>query len=70
MGFLDKFKGHAEGLKNKATDLASEHGDKIDSGIDKVAKKASDATGGKFDDKIDMASEKAKEGIDKLDNTN
>src|SRR5665811_2617589 len=34
MGFLDKFKGHKDELKDKATELAAEHSDKIDAGID------------------------------------
>jgi len=66
MGFLDKFKGHKDELKDKATELAAEHSDKIDAGIDKAADLANKATKGKFDEKIDAAADKAKDGVDKL----
>lgn len=66
MGLLDKFKGHADELKDKATELAGEHGDKIDAGLDKAAGLANKATGGKFEDKIDAAADKAKDAADKL----
>ncbi|MGB6056688.1 MAG: antitoxin [Microthrixaceae bacterium] len=66
MGFLDKFKGRAEEVKNKASDLAAEHGDKIDQGIDKAADLASKATKGKYDDKIEGAAGKAKDVVEDL----
>jgi hypothetical protein len=56
MGFLDKF-------KDKAEDLAEEHGDKITEGIDKVADIADDKTGGKYSDQIDTGAEKAKDFV-------
>ncbi len=67
MGFIDKFKKQAPGLKDKAAELAREHGDKIDSGIDKAADLADKATKGKYSDKIDGASDKAKDAVDGLD---
>lgn len=66
MGFLDRFKGKGEELKDEAADLAASQGDKIDAGIDKAADLASKATKGKFDDKIDAAADKAKDAVDKL----
>lgn len=66
MGFLDKFKSHADELKVKAVDLAGQHGDKIDAGLDKAADLAKKATKGKFEDQIDSAAVKAKEAADKL----
>jgi hypothetical protein len=66
MGILDKFKKHSEGLKDKATDLAATHGDKIGTGIDKAADLASKATQGKHDDKIGTAADKAKDAASKL----
>ena len=59
MGFLDKLRGKG-GLKDKAVDLAKEHDDKIDQGIDKASELADKATKGKYTDKIDSAAEKVK----------
>lgn len=47
MGMFDKF-------KEKAEDLAEEHGDKIEDAIDKAAGIADDKTGSKYSDKIEM----------------
>lgn len=69
MGFLDKIKGRSgdlEKIKARATQLAQEHGDKIDQGIDKAAGLADKATKGKYSDKIDQAAVKAKESAEKL----
>lgn len=66
MGFLDKFKGQADELKDKATELAKNNSDKIDAGLDKAADLANKATKGKYEDKIDSAAEKAKDAADKL----
>lgn len=67
MGLFDKFGSKANKLKDKAGDLAAEHGDKIDAGIDKAADLANKATGGKFDEQIDSVADKAKDAADKLD---
>ena len=66
MGFLDKFKKQSGDLKHKATHLASTQNDRIDAGIDKAADLASKATHGKYDDQIDGAAHKAKDGVDDL----
>lgn len=60
MGFLDEIKDKGEGLKDKAADLASGHGEQIGDGIDKAAEVADKVTGGKFTEQIDSAAEKAK----------
>lgn len=70
MGFLDKLKGKSgdlDKIKTKATELAKEHGDKIDQGIDKAADLADKATKGKYSDKIDQAADKAHDAADKLE---
>ena len=67
MGFIDKFKQQAPGLKDKATDLAREHGEKIDSGIDKAADLADKATKGKYAEQIDGPANKAKDAVDDLE---
>nr|NIS41212.1 antitoxin [Desulfuromonadales bacterium] len=54
-------------FKKKAADLAEEHGDKIDEGIDKAADFVDDKTGGKYTDKIEGGTEKAKDFIDGLE---
>ncbi|MGH3446483.1 MAG: antitoxin [Nocardioidaceae bacterium] len=56
MGFLDKF-------KSKATETASEHGDKVKEGLDKGSDALKEKTGGKYDDKIDTGQEKAEEAL-------
>lgn len=66
MGFLDKFKDNADELKSKAAELAGEHNDKIDAGLDKASGLLNKATGGKFEGQIGSATEKAKEAADKL----
>jgi hypothetical protein len=45
---------------DKAKDLAREHGDKIDQGIDKVADLVDERTDGKHRDKIDKIVDEAK----------
>ena len=60
VGLFDKF-------KKKAAEVAEDHGDKIESGIDKAADLADDKTGGKFSDKIDSGAEAAKDFVEKLD---
>ncbi len=47
-------------LTDTAKDAADEHGDKIESGIDKVADLIDDKTGGKHSEKIDDVADKAK----------
>ncbi|MGI9084113.1 MAG: antitoxin [Aeromicrobium sp.] len=68
MGFLDKLKGKS-GLKDKAIDLAKQHDDKLDQGIDKASDLADKATKGKYTDKIDNAAEKAKDAYEKPQDT-
>lgn len=66
MGLLDKFRGRTDALKDKAGDIAHDHGDKIGEGLDKAGGAVNKATRGRFEDKIDKATGKAKEGVDKL----
>ncbi len=63
MSFLDKFKA-------KAKDAVDQHGDKISSGLDKAAKVVDDKTKGKYSEKIDLGTAKAKDALDKLDGRN
>lgn len=50
-------------IKDKASDLLSEHGDKIEEGLDKAADFVDDKTGGKHSEHIDAAVDKAKDFI-------
>jgi hypothetical protein len=55
--------GMFDNLQDKAKELIGEHGDKVEGVSDTVLEKAGDAvdgaTGGKFTDKIDAASDQA-----------
>lgn len=59
MGMFDK-------MKEKAAELAGQHGDKADQGVDKAADFADEKTGGKYSDQINTGAEKAKEAMDNL----
>ena len=55
-----------DNLKDKAEDLAAEHGDKIDQGLDKLGDLIDDKTGGEHHDKIETGVEKAKDFVENL----
>jgi hypothetical protein len=50
-----------DGMKDKAGDLAEEHGDQVDAGVDK----GSDAAGERFghEDQLDQGADKLKDAI-------
>jgi len=56
MGLLDKIKGALQGKSEQ-----------VNSGIDKVARVVDDKTGGKHTEKIDDATGKAKDVVEKID---
>lgn len=60
MSFMDTLKEKLGMSKDKAGDLAHQHWDKVDQGMDKAAKTADSKTGGKYSGKIDSGVEKAK----------
>ncbi|WP_262848757.1 antitoxin [Mumia quercus] len=68
---FEKFKGSSEDLaremKERASVLVTENGDKIDDALEKVRDKAKEMSKGKYDRKIDKAHAVAKEQIHKLD---
>ncbi|MFG2561658.1 antitoxin [Streptomyces sp. NPDC048496] len=66
MGFMDSLKAKLSPAKGKVGDLAQQHGDKIDHGIDKAARTVDQKTKGKYSDKIESGSQKAKDAIDRL----
>lgn len=70
MGLMDNIKGKAEELKGKASGLVDEHGDQVGDGLDKGRDFASEKTGGKYDDKLDDGTTRAKDSLDGLDGQN
>ncbi|MFI1929442.1 antitoxin [Streptomyces sp. NPDC020330] len=66
MGFLDNLKAKLGPAKDKVGDLAQQHGGKIEQGLDKAARTVDQKTKGKYSDKIDSGTRKAKEAVDKL----
>lgn len=69
MGFLDRLKDRLGPAKGKVADLAQQHGDKIDQGLDKAAKVVDRRTKGKYSDKIRTGTGKAKDAVDRLAGT-
>ncbi|MEU3069274.1 antitoxin [Streptomyces sp. NPDC007027] len=66
MGLLDNLKAKLGPAKEKVGDLAQQHGGKIEQGLDKAARTVDQRTKGKYSDKIDSGTRKAKEAVDKL----
>ncbi|MGA4846319.1 antitoxin [Streptomyces sp. G5(2025)] len=66
MGFLDRMKTKLAPAKDKVSNLAQQHGDKIDHGLEKAAKVVDEKTKGKYSDKIQAGTGKAKHAVDRL----
>ncbi|WP_326672880.1 antitoxin [Streptomyces sp. NBC_01257] len=66
MGFMDNLKAKLSPAKDKVSDLAQQHGDKIDQGLDKAARTVDAKTKGKYSDKIVSGTQKAKGAVDRL----
>ncbi|MEV8526444.1 antitoxin [Streptomyces sp. NPDC006692] len=66
MGFLDNLKAKLAPAKDKVSDLAQQHGDKIDHGLEKAARLVDEKTKGKYSDKIQSGTGKAKEALDRI----
>ncbi|MFJ2959669.1 antitoxin [Streptomyces sp. NPDC087270] len=63
MSFMDSIKGKLGVSKDKAADLAKQHGDKIQQGLDKAAKTVDSKTGGKYSNQINSGVGKAKDAV-------
>ncbi|WP_328470207.1 antitoxin [Streptomyces sp. NBC_00448] len=63
MSFMDSLKGKIGVSKDKAADLAKQHGDKIQQGLDKAAKTVDSKTGGKYSNQINSGVGKAKDAV-------
>ncbi|MER5766437.1 antitoxin [Streptomyces sp. NPDC001985] len=70
MGFLDNLKAKLAPAKDKVTDLAQQHGGKIEQGLDKAAHAVDARTKGKYSDKIESGTGKAKEALDRIAHKN
>lgn len=68
MGFMDSVKAKLAPAKEKVSDLAQQHGGKIDQGLDKAARTVDEKTKGKYSDKIVTGTQKAKDAVEKLSN--
>lgn len=66
MGLLDKMKAKLAPAKDKVSGLAQQHGDKITHGLDKAAETVDKKTKGKYSDKIQSGTGKAKGAMDRL----
>ncbi|WP_322974770.1 antitoxin [Actinacidiphila epipremni] len=63
---MDTIKDKLGMARSKAGDYAQQHGDKVESGIDKAAQTADSKTGGKYSDKIKTGTQKAKDAARNL----
>lgn len=66
MSFMDKAKDFASRSSAKARDLAREHSDTIDRGIQRAGTFVDDKTGGKYADKVDKVQGFATQQKDKI----
>ncbi|MGA5732301.1 antitoxin [Streptomyces seoulensis] len=66
MGLFDNVKAALGPAKDKVTDLARQHGDKVQDGLDKAAQVVDKQTKGKYTGKIHAGTDKAKEAVDRL----
>ncbi|MFC0845720.1 MULTISPECIES: antitoxin [Streptomyces] len=66
MGFLENLKAKLAPAKDKVSDFAQQHEDKIGQGLDKVAKTVDEKTKGKYSDKIHTGTGKAKDALDRI----
>ena len=55
--------GAMDEVKDKMGDVAGEHGDKLDEGMDRAGEFADEKTGGKHTDKIEKGIDKGKDTI-------
>ncbi|MEU8031569.1 antitoxin [Streptomyces sp. NPDC049099] len=66
MGLMDNMKAKLGPARDKVSDLARQHGDKVQHGIDKAAKVVDERTKHKYSDRIQAGTGKAKEAMDRL----
>ncbi|WAX81807.1 antitoxin [Streptomyces sp. KMM 9044] len=70
MGLLDNMKARLGPAKDKVSDLAQQHEGRIQHGLDKAAKTADERTKGKYSDRIQKGTGKAKDAMGRLAHKN
>ncbi|MGW3497735.1 antitoxin [Streptomyces sp. NPDC001020] len=66
MGLLDNLKAKLGPAREKVTDFAQQHEEKVGHGIDKAAKMVDEKTKGKYSDKIHVGTDKAKHAVERI----
>ena len=66
MGSWTTLKAKLAPAKDKVSDLAQQHGGKIEHGLDKAAKTVDQKTKGKYSDKIETGTGKAKNALGRI----
>ncbi|MEJ8660169.1 MULTISPECIES: antitoxin [Streptomyces] len=66
MSILETLKAKLAPAREKVSDLAHQHGHKIEHGLDKAARTVDEKTKGKYSDKIESGTGKAKGALDRL----
>ncbi|PZH16727.1 hypothetical protein C1I97_06225 [Streptomyces sp. NTH33] len=66
MGLLDNMKARIGPAKEKVSNLAQRHGGTIGQGLDRAAKLVDEKTKGKYSDRIQAGTGKAKDAVDRL----
>jgi hypothetical protein len=66
MGLLNNLKAKLNPAKDKVSGLAQQHGGRIQHGLDKAAKVVDEKTKGKYSDRIQTGTGKAKDAMDRL----
>ncbi|CAL9603811.1 hypothetical protein SUDANB15_05461 [Streptomyces sp. enrichment culture] len=70
MGLLDSLKTKLDPARGKVSHLAQQHGGKIQHGLDKAARAVDERTKGKYSDRIQTGTGKAKDAMDRLAHKN
>jgi hypothetical protein len=66
MGLKDTMKARLAPAKDKVSDLAQQHGDRIQHGLDKAARTVDQKTKGKYSNRIETGTGKAKDALDRI----
>ncbi|TQK51439.1 antitoxin protein of toxin-antitoxin system [Streptomyces sp. SLBN-118] len=66
MGFMDSLKVKLTPARNKVSDFAQQHGDKIGHGLEKAARTVDAKTKGRYSGKIESGTGKAKDALDRI----
>ncbi|KES07704.1 hypothetical protein BU52_07190 [Streptomyces toyocaensis] len=70
MGLLDNLKAKLGPAKDKVSGLAQQHEGKIQHGLDRAARTVDERTKGKYSDRIQSGTGKAKSAVDRITHKN